>query len=47
MKMEHQVVAPEAGKVTEVRVTAGQQVGNGDLLVVVEAAEPPAHWADG
>jgi biotin carboxyl carrier protein len=36
MKMEHPVRAPHAGRVSEVRVTAGQQVDTGAVLVVLE-----------
>jgi biotin carboxyl carrier protein len=36
MKMEHRVTAPQAGTVTEVHVTAGQQVDADAVLVVVE-----------
>ena len=34
MKMEHQVVAPTAGTITEVRRQPGQPVAAGDVLVV-------------
>jgi biotin carboxyl carrier protein len=36
MKMEHAIHSPHAGVVTEVLVTAGQQVDNGQVLVVVD-----------
>ena len=36
MKMEHRVTAPEAGTVCEFRVAEGEQVGNGELLVVID-----------
>jgi len=35
MKMEHRITAPHAGVVGEVRAHAGDQVGAGDLLVVL------------
>jgi propionyl-CoA carboxylase alpha chain len=35
MKMEHRIAAPYDGTVTEVRVTEGQQVDGGQILVVV------------
>jgi len=35
MKMEHRVVAPAAGTIDELNVQTGQQVSNGELLVVV------------
>lgn len=35
MKMENEIMAPEAGKVVAVSVTKGQQVNTGDLLVVL------------
>jgi biotin carboxyl carrier protein len=35
MKMENQVDAERAGTVTEVRVAAGENVGAGDILVVI------------
>jgi propionyl-CoA carboxylase alpha chain len=37
MKMEHQIVAPAAGRLAEVRVAAGDQVQAGDVLAVVQA----------
>jgi propionyl-CoA carboxylase alpha chain len=37
MKMEHQIVAPAAGRLAEVRVAAGDQVQAGAVLAVVEA----------
>jgi propionyl-CoA carboxylase alpha chain len=36
MKMEHVVVAPARGTVTELPVTVGQQVAQGTPLAVVE-----------
>jgi acetyl-CoA/propionyl-CoA carboxylase biotin carboxyl carrier protein len=36
MKMENQVGAEKAGTVSEVRVNAGDTVGAGDVLVVIE-----------
>ena len=36
MKMEHEIVAPAAGTVTELRVEAGTQVETGAILVVIE-----------
>ncbi|HEU0189960.1 MAG TPA: biotin carboxylase N-terminal domain-containing protein [Mycobacterium sp.] len=36
MKMEHKIVAPTAGVLTELNVTAGQQVDVGTVLAVVE-----------
>jgi biotin carboxyl carrier protein len=36
MKMENELKSPKAGKVTEVKVTPGQTVEKGDLLIVVE-----------
>jgi biotin carboxyl carrier protein len=36
MKMEHAVPAPIAGRVTELRARAGDQVARGDVLAVVE-----------
>jgi acetyl/propionyl-CoA carboxylase alpha subunit len=38
MKMEHTVASPADGTVSEVRVTAGQQVDAGSVLAVVEDA---------
>jgi biotin carboxyl carrier protein len=40
--MEHPMTAPDDGVVTELRVAAGDQVDNGALLLVVEAASRPA-----
>jgi biotin carboxyl carrier protein len=37
MKMEHRVLAPHSGSVSEVRASLGDQVSAGDLLVIVEA----------
>lgn len=36
MKMQNEVLAPKAGKVTEVRVSEGQTVNAGEVLAVVE-----------
>ena len=36
MKMENNVTAEKAGTVKEVRVEAGQSVGGGDVVVVIE-----------
>jgi acetyl-CoA/propionyl-CoA carboxylase biotin carboxyl carrier protein len=36
MKMENQINAGKAGTVKEIRVTAGDTVGNGDVLAVIE-----------
>lgn len=36
MKMENQITAEKAGKVTEVRCEAGQAVGSGDIVLVIE-----------
>jgi acetyl-CoA/propionyl-CoA carboxylase biotin carboxyl carrier protein len=36
MKMENQITAEKAGKVTKVNVTAGDKVGSGDVLAVIE-----------
>ena len=36
MKMENELKSPKAGKVTEVKVVAGQTVEKGELLVVIE-----------
>jgi acetyl-CoA/propionyl-CoA carboxylase biotin carboxyl carrier protein len=35
MKMENQIAAEKAGKVTEVKVSPGQTVGAGDVVVVI------------
>ncbi len=40
MKMEHTVVAPADGELTEVRVAAGDQVDTGQVLAVVRPAAP-------
>ena len=37
MKMEHQITAPADGEVAEVRAHVGDQVDNGELLVVITA----------
>lgn len=36
MKMENEMAAPKAGTVTDVRVTAGQSVESGAVMVVIE-----------
>ncbi|NOY11534.1 MAG: biotin/lipoyl-binding protein [Archaeoglobi archaeon] len=36
MKMENEIVSPSSGKVKEVRVSEGQRVETGDVLVVLE-----------
>ncbi len=35
MKMENQILAEKAGKVTEIKVAAGQTVGSGDVIIVI------------
>ncbi|MFM8382416.1 MAG: biotin/lipoyl-containing protein, partial [Actinomycetota bacterium] len=35
MKMENQILAEKAGKVTEIKVKAGDTVGSGDVVVVI------------
>jgi biotin carboxyl carrier protein len=39
MKVEYRVTAPEAGRVTEVRVAEGERVDPGTVLVVLEGAD--------
>ena len=39
MKMEHQIVAPADGLVTEVRVATGDQVEAGDVLAIVDGEQ--------
>jgi len=39
MKMEHRITAPVDGKVTQVNVAEGDQVANGEMLVVLEEKE--------
>jgi multidrug efflux pump subunit AcrA (membrane-fusion protein) len=41
MKMQHAVLAPGDGVVTEVRVKKGEQVAAGQVLAVMDAAAPP------
>jgi acetyl-CoA/propionyl-CoA carboxylase biotin carboxyl carrier protein len=36
MKMENQITAEKAGKIAKVNVTAGDKVGSGDVLAVIE-----------
>jgi acetyl-CoA carboxylase biotin carboxyl carrier protein len=36
MKMENPIFAPEPGVVKEIKVIVGQQVGEGDVLIVLE-----------
>ena len=40
MKMEIPVLAEDAGRVTEVRVSVGDVVQEGDLLVVLDSPTP-------
>ena len=39
MKMEHALTAPVAGTISEVAVTAGAQVAEGDRLLTIETGE--------
>ena len=39
MKMEHSLLAPLAGRVTEVRAQAGTQVAEGAAILLIEQAE--------
>jgi biotin carboxyl carrier protein len=36
MKMEHRITAPTAGRIDSVRVTEGEQVANGALLIQLD-----------
>jgi propionyl-CoA carboxylase alpha chain len=45
MKMEHQLAAGSDGVVTEVRVSPGQQVDAGQVLLVITGS-PPASGRD-
>ena len=47
MKMEHRMTAPFDGTVAEVRVTAGDQVDNGAVLMVIKPADGPPTSEDG
>jgi propionyl-CoA carboxylase alpha chain len=38
MKMEHRILAPRAGTVTEITVRQGDSIAAGTLLAVVEEA---------
>ncbi|MEU1026450.1 acetyl-CoA carboxylase biotin carboxyl carrier protein subunit, partial [Streptomyces sp. NPDC005904] len=40
MKMEHRVCAPASGTLTALHAAPGRQVEVGQLLAVVQAAEP-------
>jgi propionyl-CoA carboxylase alpha chain len=40
MKMEHNVLAPAAGIVVELRAAVGEQVEAGRVLAVIESGEP-------
>jgi acetyl-CoA/propionyl-CoA carboxylase biotin carboxyl carrier protein len=35
MKMENQILAEKSGKVSEVKVKAGDTVGSGDVVIVI------------
>jgi propionyl-CoA carboxylase alpha chain len=39
MKMQHTVTAPQAGVVSEINVSVGDQVAAGDVLAVVQEEE--------
>jgi 3-methylcrotonyl-CoA carboxylase alpha subunit len=39
MKMEHTIVAPASGTVVEVRFAVGEQVDDGDALLVLESGD--------
>jgi 3-methylcrotonyl-CoA carboxylase alpha subunit len=39
MKMEHTINAPANGRVAEVRFAAGDQVAEGEILIVVDEAD--------
>jgi biotin carboxyl carrier protein len=36
MKMENELKSPKAGKIIDVRISPGQTVEKGDLLVIIE-----------
>jgi acetyl-CoA/propionyl-CoA carboxylase biotin carboxyl carrier protein len=36
MKMENNIAADRSGTITEIKVTPGQSVGSGDVIVVIE-----------
>ena len=40
--MEHRITAPDAGTIGELRVGKGDQVQNGQLMVVLQAEEETA-----
>jgi 3-methylcrotonyl-CoA carboxylase alpha subunit len=42
MKMEHALVSPIDGTVTQMRAKAGEQVAQDTLLITIEPAPPPA-----
>ena len=42
MKMEHQIVAPRDGVIDTIKVEAGDQVGNGALLIELQAEQTSA-----
>ncbi len=39
MKMEHRITAPVDGKVTQMKVSEGDQVANGELLIIISEKE--------
>ena len=43
MKMEHRLIAKLTGTVSAVHVSEGDQVGDGSLLVEIEAASTTAN----
>jgi propionyl-CoA carboxylase alpha chain len=42
MKMEHRIIAPAAGAISEVRVAEGDQVTTGEMLIVLTATDEEA-----
>ncbi|MFM8411308.1 MAG: acetyl-CoA carboxylase biotin carboxyl carrier protein subunit, partial [Alphaproteobacteria bacterium] len=47
MKMEHRVLAPQDGRVAEVRVAPGDTVDAGAVLVVIAGESGPAEAGAG
>ncbi len=44
MKLEFEVAAPRAGRVADVRVRAGDEVGVGEVMATLDTSDPVGRW---
>ena len=42
MKMQHEIVAPVAGTVTDIRAQVGQQMAAGDVILTLDGGDDAA-----